>query len=293
MIITLFCVALACSVVLQFVYSYTAPRIEETRNQLMLDGLQEVIDAAEFEQVLPDTVWHALDSSGKLMGIVFRVFPQGYAGAIPIMVGLDLDQTVTGIRIASAAEGMNETPGLGAKILEDDFKGQFIGKSGDRVLLTKDGGEIDAITAATISSRAVCNGIKKGIELYSHYTCEPFDPACVFTKTDDFIAIIDDTLWFAVINGDTAGIVFIGSAQGYGDRIDYAAGIDTKARIIDITVLYENETTGIGDVIASREFLEQFKEKTSPNTVSGATVSTKALIDAVKNDIERYKDYLP
>ena len=292
MIITLFCVALACSVVLQFVYSYTAPRIEETRNQLMLNGLQEVIDAAEFSEVIPDTLWHAIDSNGNCTGIVFRVFPQGYGGAIPVMVGLDLTNTVTDIRIASAAEGMNETPGLGAKILEDDFKEQFIGKSGEMVLLTKDGGEIDAITAATISSRAVCNGIKEGIDQYSKYTCESFDPACVFPGASDFAAIIKDTLWYAIMGDDTLGLVFAGSAQGYGDHVDYAAGIDKKLHIVDITIIYENETAGIGDVIASREFLEQFKTKI-PNTVSGATVSTKALIDAVKDDIERYREYLP
>jgi Na+-translocating ferredoxin:NAD+ oxidoreductase RnfG subunit len=94
------------------------------------------------------------------------------------------------------------------------------------------------------------------------------------------------------MDGDTAGLVFLGSTQGYGDCIEYAAGIDNKGRIVDITVLYENETAGIGDVIASRAFLEKFKTKI-PNTVSGATVSTKALIDAVKNDVERYGEYLP
>lgn len=292
MVITLFSVALVCSVILQFVYSYTAPKIEETRKELMLNGLQEVIDATEFEEIVPDTVWQAIDRSGKVVGIVFRVFPQGYAGSIPIMVGLGLDGVVTGVRIASAAEGMNETPGLGAKILEDDFKSQFINKTGDAVLLTKDGGEIDAITAATISSRAVCTGVHRGIGLYSEYVCKPFNPACVFPEADSFIAAIQDTLWYAIKEEDTVGLVLLGSTQGYADRIDYAVGMDKKQKIVELTIVYAQETPGIGDVIESAEFLEKFKTKL-PDAVSGATVSTKALITAVKTAIERYREYLP
>ncbi|MBN2619460.1 FMN-binding protein [candidate division WOR-3 bacterium] len=292
MVITLFCVALVCSVILSFVYSYTAPRIEETRGQLMLSGLQEVIKAAEFKEVIPETLWQALDTSGKAVGVVFRVFPQGYGGLIPITVGLDLEGAVTGIRIASAAEGLNETPGLGAKILEDDFRGQFIGKTGKGVLLTKDGGEIDAITAATISSRAVCNGIGQGIDRFREYLCESFDPACVFPDASGFIKIIKDTLWLAVAGNDTIGFVVCGSTRGYADRIDYAFGVTIKSRIKDIKVVFANETPGIGDVIQSEAFLGKFKTKI-PDAVSGATISSQALIKAVKDDIARFKEYLP
>jgi len=292
MVITLFCVALVCSVILQFVYSYTVPRIEETRKRLMLNGLQEVIEAAEFNEVIPDTLWRAVDANGEPVGIVFRVFPQGYGGSIPIMVGLDLSGIITGVRIASAAEGMNETPGLGAKILEQDFKGQFFGKSGDAVLLTKDGGEIDVITAATISSRAVCNGIREGIDLYINYLCGPFDPICVFPGASNFIEAIKDTLWYAVIENDTVGLVFLGSTPGYADRIDYAVGIGEDEKIVAVKVLYSNETPGVGDVIESEEFLEKFKTKI-PDAISGATVSSQALIEAIRESIVAYKEYLP
>lgn len=292
MVITLFCVALICSVVLSFVYSYTAPRIDETRSQLMLSGLQEVIEAAEFQEILPETLWRAIDTSGNAVGIVFRVFPQGYGGLIPITVGLDHEGSVTGVRIASAAEGMNETPGLGAKILEEDFKEQFIGKSDAGVLLNRDGGEIDAITAATISSRAVCNGVKKGIDLYREYLCEPFDPLCVFPNASGYIVIIEDIVWYAITEHDTTGIVIVGSTQGYADRIDYAVGINTQGRIVDIKVIFTNETPGIGDVIENEEFLEKFKTNI-PDAVSGATISSQALIKAVKADIVKYGGYLP
>lgn len=291
MVVTLFIVALVCSVILSFVYSYTAPRIEETQEALTLAGLKEVIIAQKFTPVVPDTVWKAIDSTQNLVGIVFRVFPQGYGGSIPLMVGLDLEGKITGIRIASAAEGLKETPGLGVKIIEPDFREQFIGKTLDNVRLKRDGGEIDAITAATISSRAVCNGIKQGIEQFASYLCPPLDKHCVFPDAQDFIEAITDTLWYALGESDTIGIVFIATTQGYAGQIEFIVGVTIKGQITGVEILYSNETPGIGEVIKGKEFLDSFKEKI-PDAITGATVSSKALIDGVKEKVESYKDYL-
>jgi electron transport complex protein RnfG len=291
MIVTLFIVALVCSVVLSFVYSYTAPRITETQKQMMLDGLKEVISADEFTPLILDTLWQALDASGEPVGIVFRVFPRGYAGPIPIMVGLDLAAAITGVRIASAAEGMSETPGLGAKITERSFTEQFIGQSVDAIRLKRDGGEIDAITAATISSRAVCSGIKQGIEKYSEYADTGFNKRNVMMKAQQFAEIINDTLWYATSNGETLGIVFVGVTDGYLDRIEFLVGVDMMGIITGIDILYSAETEGIGELIRDDEFLGAFKD-TLPDAITGATISSQALIDAVENDIMRFKDYL-
>ncbi len=291
MVLTLLIVAIVCSVILSFVYSYTEPLIAETQNQMTLDGLKQVINAQEFVEIIPDTLWRAVDSSGMLTGIVFRVFPQGYGGPIPITVGLDLDGKVTGVRVASAAEGLKETPGLGVKITEPEFKDQFIGKCGSAVQLKNDGGEIDAITAATISSRAVCNGVKKGIETYLNYLEKPLDKKCVFSGAQEFVEIIKDTLWYALKDADTVGVVFIGITQGFVDCIKFMVGVGTDAKINGVKILYSNETEGIGEVIREEEFLDKFKQG-YPETITGATVSSQALIDAVKGYITRYKEYL-
>ncbi|MBA7514334.1 Ion-translocating oxidoreductase complex subunit G [subsurface metagenome] len=291
MVLTLLIVAIVCSVILSFVYSYTEPLIAETQNQMTLDGLKQVINAQEFVEIIPDTLWRAVDSSGMLTGIVFRVFPQGYGGPIPITVGLDLDGKVTGVRVASAAEGLKETPGLGVKITEPEFKDQFIGKCGSAVQLKNDGGEIDAITAATISSRAVCNGVKKGIETYLNYLEKPLDKKCVFSGAQEFVEIIKDTLWYALKDADTVGVVFIGITQGFVDCIKFMVGVGTDAKINGVKILYSNETEGIGEIIREEEFLDKFKQG-YPETITGATVSSQALIDAVKGYITRYKEYL-
>ncbi len=291
MIVTLFLVAFVCSIVLSYVYSFTSPRIADTQKELTLAGLREVMTAQEFVEIIPDTLWEALDSSGTFTGIVFRVFPQGYGGSIPITVGLDLDGKITGIRIASAAEGLKETPGLGAKITEKEFIDQFIGKYAPEVPIKKDGGEIDAITAATISSRAVCNGIKAGIETYTNYLNQEPDKKSVFPDAQEFIEIVKETAWYALGDTDTLGIVFVGTAQGYNDYIKFMVGVNKDKEITAVEIVYSNETPGIGEEIKNREFLDKFKEG-MPEAITGATISSQALINAIKNDIEKYKEYL-
>jgi electron transport complex protein RnfG len=291
MVITLFIVAIICSVILSFVYSYTSPRIAETQKNLTLDGLKEVSPAYEFVEIRPDTLWQALDSLGEPLGIVFRVFPQGYGGPIPIMVGLDNEAQITGVRIASAAEGLKETPGLGAKITELGFTQQFVGKCAPEVRLKKDGGEIDAITAATISSRAVADGIRKGIETYSQFLGESYDKRSVFPDAQSFTEVIRDTLWYARDNSDTLGIVFFGMTQGYADCIKFIVGVDREERITGIDIIYSNETQGIGELIQDERFLNAIAQGAA-ETITGATISSQAVIDGVNAGVKRFREYL-
>ena len=291
MVVTLFVVAVTCAVVLSFVYAFTEPRIEETKVQMTLSGLSEVISAHEFVEVIPGTLWQALDSASNEIGIVFRVFPQGYAGPIPITVGLNNEAIITGIRVASAAEGLSETPGLGAKITEPAFTDQFKDKHAAEVSLGQDGGAIQAITAATISSRAVTEGVRKGIETYAGKLGAPFDMTRVFAQADNFVEALPGTLWYALSDTDTLGIVFFGAADGYLDVIKFAVGYSRDQSITGVAIVYSQETEGIGEVIRDEEFLEKFKQGI-PDAISGATISSKALIDGVQADIERFKEYV-
>lgn len=80
----------------------------------------------------------------------------GYGGDITLMVGFRKDKkTVISYKVLAASE----TPGLGMKLKTPEFAGQFKGKDGSSLKVKKDGGEIEAITSATITSRAVCRAI--------------------------------------------------------------------------------------------------------------------------------------
>ena len=146
------------------VNSITAPIIE----QLNAEKTQKAIEA-----VLPgggDSV--AFDDATGLVSVVYKgesgyavqVAPAGFDGAITMMVGVDFDGNVLGISVISHTE----TAGLGAVAAAttsagENFRAGFVGKSGS-VSVTKDGGEIDAITGATITSRAVCVGVNAALD---------------------------------------------------------------------------------------------------------------------------------
>ncbi len=83
----------------------------------------------------------------------------GFSGRITLMVGFLPDGSINGITVVS----QNETPGLGSKMTEPAFTTQFVGKNPAdfKLSVTKDGGDVDAITASTISSRAFCEAVQR------------------------------------------------------------------------------------------------------------------------------------
>ena len=145
----------------------TAPLIAEQKRIAREMAMKEVLPGAvEFEDIeLSDgrLAFNGKNSSGETIGMATIVSPKGYGGVIETMVGMDADFKVTGIKILN----MQETPGLGAKAGDPAFSGQYKGKTGDQLYLSeKDvkAGEIDAITASTITSRAVTNGVREAVE---------------------------------------------------------------------------------------------------------------------------------
>lgn len=166
MVVTLFAVCLLASAVVGVVYAVTKAPIAATELAKTNAAIGEVVP--EFNNAPADEV---MDVDGvKVYPAVMNGEPVGYAveassakgfgGTIKIMVGFTTDGTIKGISVLSHSE----TPGLGAKI--DDPAGirvQFCGKNPDadgfKMIVKKDGGDVDAITASTISSRAFCDAV--------------------------------------------------------------------------------------------------------------------------------------
>jgi electron transport complex protein RnfG len=104
----------------------------------------------------------------KINGVAFLVTSnEGYSGNIEIMLGITPEGTVTGIEVLTHAE----TPGLGAKIVDEKFRNQMKERNLTNTNWTvkKDGGDIDQITGATISPRAVVKAIKEGLLFYKDH----------------------------------------------------------------------------------------------------------------------------
>jgi electron transport complex protein RnfG len=112
---------------------------------------------------------------GQITGVAFQTFGEGYGGLIFIMVGIDLEGRISGLKILEH----QETPGLGAKIEEPAFRDQFKGKSLDdsklvngNLAVKKDGGDLDALTGATISPRGVAQAASAGLKIFARHRQE-------------------------------------------------------------------------------------------------------------------------
>ena len=107
------------------------------------------------------------DASGAYVGATGTIITDGYGGEIEITVGIDKDGVLTGVSVGGSS--FSETAGLGARAKEPWFMEQYIGKSAP-IALKKDGGEIDAITSATITSRAVTKAVDSAVQLLKGLT---------------------------------------------------------------------------------------------------------------------------
>ena len=117
-------------------------------------------DSFEKMELAPDSgvdACYLAKKDGELLGYVVQVTVTGFGGPVEIQVGMDLDQTITGINVGGSK--FAETPGLGEKAKKPEFTEQFKGLTIPTQLGT-DG--LDAITGATITSGAVTSGVNKG-----------------------------------------------------------------------------------------------------------------------------------
>jgi len=169
MTISLLVTCLVAAFALSEVYAVTKPKIEQQKIDATNSALGQVLATAQsFKEVEKESLWYGLDQSGAKTGIVVRSGLRGYGGPVPVLVGLDLAGRIVGIKVASPAEGLKETPGLGLKAMDERFWKQFLGAD-STVALKKDGGTVDAISGATITSRAVARGVAQAIRKYSEH----------------------------------------------------------------------------------------------------------------------------
>jgi len=153
-ILALICIV--ASGLLAGVNSLTKARIIAQAKAEEEAALSEVLpEAVNFEPIQSDgdiIYYKGCNKDNKFVGVAFKASKKGYSSVIETMAGMTRDGTITAIKILS----QNETPGLGAQVSEPDFTGQFKNK--------KDLNEVQAITGATISSKAVIDSVKNKAE---------------------------------------------------------------------------------------------------------------------------------
>ena len=177
MTLCLLAICLVCSGLLAGVYALTKEPIDaaaKAKNEAaILEVLPEAAATIEEERTVDYegatyTYNLAYDEKGEVVGCAVNVAPVGFGGPILIKVGFKVNaQTGEHIIWNTKVLSQAETPGLGAKCVEPAFAGQFKGldPAANKLYVKKDGGDIDAITASTITSRAYVSGIATAVNV--------------------------------------------------------------------------------------------------------------------------------
>ncbi len=161
-VLTLFVIAAVIAGLLAGVNMITKDRIAAEKERKTEEALLKVVP--EGQQVLeklesyPDGSALVRQVYTTTDGYVFEVAPSGYGGEMRLMVGISSEGAVTGLEVVSHGE----TSGLGANATKEAFRSQFVGVD-QAAAVTKDGGQIDALTGATVTSRAVCDGVNAAL----------------------------------------------------------------------------------------------------------------------------------
>ncbi len=181
LIFVMLIVACGSAAILGFVYDITKEPIKRANDAKELAAISEVIyeefDNNPFQErtQIPlkknkgQVTLYPARKDGKIRAVAIKTSSnKAFGGSIELIVGFFLDGTISGYKVISS----KETPGLGSKVSEPKFSEQFIGIKPKRKTfkVKQDGGEIDAVTAATISSRAVIDAIQKAYDAYHKFS---------------------------------------------------------------------------------------------------------------------------
>jgi len=185
--VILFAFALVATALLVFTFTRTEPTIERSKQAEKLALLSQVLPPALYDNDLlasqravpPDellgtrhdsAMWIARRGDTITAVVLEAIAPDGYSGNIALLIGIDVDGNVTGVRVTAH----RETPGLGDYIVrsKSPWIEQFVGKSltapeTKRWKVIKDGGQFDARAGATITPRAVVKAVHAALNYFA------------------------------------------------------------------------------------------------------------------------------
>ena len=177
--VSLFVICLVATLLLALVNNVTKDKIAEQVALSEATARTTVLaDAKDFKEVDKDgdkvtDYYEGIDASGNVIGYVFNTIgdSKGYGGDVSVTVGIDTEGVITGIVPGDIS---NETPGLGQNAGKASWQAQFVGESGDLTVVKSDkaaqenttDGKINAITSATITSKAVTSSVNAALDMF-------------------------------------------------------------------------------------------------------------------------------
>ncbi len=165
------CICILVTLALSGTNLLTEEKIASLTKKQQEESMRSLISADEYVtgELKADgetVLYHKAKANGKTKGYIFITSAKGYGGELSVMTALDTEGTVTAVSILDAS---NETPGLGQNVKNADFYSQYIGQKTSDAVAVKKGtasgyNQIDAVTGATISSRAVTNAVNQAVD---------------------------------------------------------------------------------------------------------------------------------
>ena len=313
MVLMLFVIALVCSAAVAVVYDVTKEPIKRAQEQKVVDALRKVLPAFESVEEMEerDGVYVATKGDEVVGYAIEGTSPNGFNGNVSLMVGYTAEGVIYNVEVLAQAE----TPGLGAN-MESEGNAlivSFKGKKAEDMTMTvvKDGGDVDALTAATISSRAYAEAVALTYEVfkgvYEEANAVTVNPAEVLPEHDEVFAseIEGVVVYTATKEGHAVGYAIEGASEnGFNGTIRLLVGFEPNGTIYDIDVLEQNETPGLGSRMCEENnvLLGSLKGKRahrvkfalrseggSVDAISHATISSRAYIEAVESAYKTFK----
>lgn len=271
--------------------------------------------------VLPDaTTFEAVESATSGVqaavkadtGWVIQASAKGFGGQVPVIVGLDADGAIVGVSFPENSE----TAGYGAQLYEEGnesaaaLAASLVGKSGEVAI-----GDVDAISGATISSKAVVEAVNTALSCYNEVALGQAPAADEGSEGTDLSYMSAEEARAALApgatltqitapegltdawQGDDGSYVLYAEDKGYEystKPLNVAVGFDANGAITGVWVDVSGQTAGIGDQAAGADYLGQYTGITDEagldgvDTIAGATESTRGVKKAVRKCIQAY-----
>ena len=245
---------------------------------------------------------YAAMKDGQLIGYVVQTTVSGFGGPIEVQTGLDLDTVVTGISVGGAK--FSETPGLGSRTKDPEFQAQFAGVT----IPAKPGDNVDAVTGATVSSGAVCSAVNKA----GYFVRDLINPPAEDNRPEDlqFGGVLpgattkqQETAPAGVdeLYTSDAGVVVYVTGDGRNGPVQVQVGVGHSGQVAGVYIdpAKHKETEGMGDLVEEQYFWGQFigypgafAVGENVDAVTGATITSKTVVDCVNRAVEAAQPYL-